>query len=114
MAIYRKYWYGNRQDFVLKSENGYWGFLKELERLKSDGRLSVTADDLHFYIRRHSFHIGFKKNYWGEKSRRYYFKFWIKRAEGAGFIEFLNSGAGRWLLTEKLNDIDNNEKKQET
>ena len=62
----------------------------------------VSTDDLYYYIRRHSFFLvsssGFK-NEWKAKPRMYYFKFWIRRAEGGGFI--IRRGLG-WEISKKI------------
>ena len=100
MTIYKKYVWRKRK-FRFKSEKSYKNFLIELKRMYLRGRRSVTADELHFFIRRHSYlaTAGTLKRNWNEKARRYYFKFWIKRAEGAGFL--VNDGF-IWFITPKI------------
>jgi hypothetical protein len=89
--------------FRNNSERAYFNFLLELKKLYESGRRNISTDSLHFYIRRHSYFLikNNIKNFWNEKARRYYFMFWIRRAQSAGFIRQDRLGLG-WTLTEKL------------
>lgn len=99
-AIYKKYVW-RKKKFRSKSEEGYKKFLLELKRMFERGKRAITPDELHFFIRRYSYFTarGTLKRNWNEKARRYYFKFWIKRAEGAGFL--VNDGF-IWFITPKI------------
>jgi hypothetical protein len=103
-VIYRQYVRRPRL-FRNESEKAYHNFLLELKGLYEKGIREISPDSLHFYIRRHSYFLIQRniKNYWNEKPRRYYFLFWIRRAEIAGFIK--RSGLG-WTLTEKLKKVE--------
>jgi hypothetical protein len=87
--------------FRNNSERAYFNFLLELKKLYESGIKNISSDDLHFYIRRHSYLLikSNIKNIWNEKARRHYFIFWIKRAETSGFIR---QNGMSWELTEKL------------
>ena len=88
LTIFKKY--VKKNYFNSHKEESYKKFLLELKRLYKEGYRIVSINTLHFYIRRYTWELvsnpkGCKKE-WQEKARRYYFKFWIKRAENSGFI----------------------------
>ena len=100
-AIYKKY-VRDWDRFRNGSDKAFKDFLLELKRLYEKGIRLISTDDLYYYIRRHSFFLvsssGFK-NEWKAKPRMYYFKFWIRRAEGGGFI--IKRGLG-WEISKKI------------
>jgi hypothetical protein len=101
MPIYRKY-VKNPRKFYKLSQSGYDEFLFELRKLFLSGNKIIDADTLHYLIKRHTYGIADRPN-WDEKARRYYFKFWIKRAEGSGFIQQENLS---WRITEKILNLE--------
>jgi hypothetical protein len=105
MVIYKQY-VRKSKAFLSKSERAYQEFLRELKFLYLKGIRKISSDTLHFYIRRHSYFLIRRnmKNYWNEKARRYYFMFWIKRAESSGFIKQDNLS---WILTDKILKVEN-------
>jgi len=100
VTIYKKY-VRRKKIFKERKEEGYKKFLLELKKLRERGLKLIPPDTLHFLIRRYSFFTtrGTLKKRWEGKARRYYFKFWIKRAEGAGFIE---SDGVNWIIKDKI------------
>jgi hypothetical protein len=106
MVIYKKY-VAKARTFLNKQNDAYVRFLSELKKLYEEGKRTVTLETIHFYIRRHSYLLARTsrmKERWDEKARRYYFKFWIRRAEIAGFLKRHDSV---WEITEKIMDLNN-------
>ena len=112
MAIYKQY-VRKPSAFLGSKEEAYREFLLELKNLFEQGKRTVTMETIHFYVRRRSYFLvhnsGMKKE-WNEKARRYYFKFWVKRAELAGFIKRLEERTPEgvninWEITEKIENI---------
>jgi len=105
MAIYKKY-VRNYRAFLDSQDEFYNKFLQILKKIYESGVRRIPSDDLYFSIRRYSYMLfssSTPKNNWDEKARRYYFKFWIKRAEKAGFIkQCLPLG---WEIQEKILEV---------
>jgi len=95
-AIYKQYT-RSPKFFRKQADKRYWKFLSIIAKIQG----VFPPDSIHFYIRRYTSGLA-DKNFWDEKARRYYFKFWIKRAERSGFIERVGLG---WRVTDKLRNF---------
>jgi hypothetical protein len=95
MAIYSAY-IRSKSRFKDEDEEAYDKFLEELKRRAREGDEYITTDALYTLIARYTWHIADRRP-WNRKARSHYFRYFIRRAEGAGILKFVGR-AGVWKI----------------
>jgi hypothetical protein len=100
MRIYKKYWKGSHSDFQRNWKHKYNLFLMAIRDIHDKGIRIIQPDDLFMLIRRYA-----PTKKWNLEGKQMYFKFWIKMAEGEGFLKQDPKGLG-WIITDNIKEID--------